>query len=212
MKEWVVVWVWLGSPWCQDNAWSLLRKFFLSAAFPDLGQAANWTVSPWKGGGTGRTCHTTSLCTCRWYGYHTRSDNNVGYHTCVFHTGAIKTTLALWYQTSDSTRAINPHGGFAYPWNWFHLCKKASVASAWGLGFQLKNHGTWYVSLDSNRSTSIGPNVSTILWNKPGWSFQYPAIPHMSGLLVCYDVQTTWKVLGRKHDCSLHAQPPTFFC
>ena len=106
VKEWLVVWVWLRSPWYQDKAWSLLRKFFLSSAFFDIGHAANWTVFPWNEEGTGCTWHTTSLCTGRWYGYPTRSDNNIGYHTCVFHTGANKTRLALWYWTSDSTWVI----------------------------------------------------------------------------------------------------------
>ena len=58
---------------------------------------------------------------------------------------------------------LTPMVGLHIPRNRFYLCRKASVAFVWRSGFQLKDCGTWYVSLDANISTSIGPSVLTIL-------------------------------------------------
>lgn len=68
-----------------------------------------------------------------------------GYHGCVFHIGATRTTVALSHWIFANVANSGHHRRLAYPQTLLQSSVKASVASAAGFGLQLKYWRSWCI-------------------------------------------------------------------
>ena len=108
---WVVHALELGSPWFHEEVCSFFRKLTLLTCSSEIGYTASCTSCPQTGRGTVWSCRIVDFLTGSRCGWSTWSPRRTGYQTWVFHSGDMRTMLALCLFTCDSTFGIIAHGG-----------------------------------------------------------------------------------------------------